>query len=92
MKLLLVFAGVLLLHRSAGAQDTNWVKKNTWYFDNFVKDILPWSLFKETFIGVGPTPSGDFDILFYESIYKKQSFTQSTLLITSKVLRLAVVV
>ena len=72
MKFILVLAGVWLLQPAAGAQDTNWVKTNTWYFDNFVKDKLPWSLFKETYIGVAPTPSGDFDFLFYEAVYKEK--------------------
>ena len=52
------------------AQDSNWVKDNTWYFDNFVKATLPWEIFRETFIGVAPQPSGDFDLLFYETLYK----------------------
>lgn len=70
--LILVMFSVFLFHSNSNAQDTNWVKKNTWYFDNFVKDILPWSLFRETFIGVAPAPSADFDQLFYDLLYKDQ--------------------
>lgn len=70
--IILVLAASLLFQTNSKAQDTNWVKTNTWYFDNFVKDILPWSLFRETFIGVAPTPSGDFDLLFYNTLFKDQ--------------------
>lgn len=65
-----VLAATLILHAGTAAQDTNWVKTNTWYFDNFVKDVLPWSLFRETFIGVAPAPAGDFDQIFYEYLYR----------------------
>lgn len=62
----------LLVAPGAQAQDQNWVKNNTWYFDNFVKDILPWSMFRETFIGVAPSPAADFDQVFYDNLYKDQ--------------------
>lgn len=68
----LILVALLLTASGPRAQDTNWVKTNTWYFDNFVKDVLPWSLFRETFIGVAPTPSGDFDQLFYNYLFKDQ--------------------
>ncbi len=70
--IILVWVAPLLMHTKTLAQDTNWVKTNTWYFDNFVKDVLPWSLFRETFIGVAPEMSGDFDMIFYENLYKDQ--------------------
>lgn len=70
--LLLVLAAFLLGNLPGKAQDPNWVKNNTWYFDNFVKDILPWSIFRETFIGVAPEPSGDFDQIFYDQIFKNK--------------------
>jgi hypothetical protein len=69
--IIVLFVTVLFSEKST-AQDQNWVKNNTWYFDNFVKDILPWSLFRETFIGVAPAPSADFDFIFYEALYKNQ--------------------
>lgn len=61
----LIFSGV-----NINAQDTLWVKNNTWYFDNFSDPELPWSLFRETFTGVAPAPSADFDGLFYNELYK----------------------
>lgn len=70
--LLLVLVTTIMFHKNIVAQDTNWVKKNTWYFDNFVKDVLPWSLFRETFVGVAPAPSADFDQVFYDALYKTQ--------------------
>lgn len=69
---ILVLAATIVVTATTNAQDSNWVKKNTWYFDNFVKDILPWSMFRETFIGVAPAPSADFDQLFYNYLYKDQ--------------------
>ncbi|HEY6062527.1 MAG TPA: hypothetical protein VIV35_02900, partial [Chitinophagaceae bacterium] len=67
--ILIVFAALFMQTRTA-AQDTNWVKNNTWYFDNFVRDTLPWSIFRETFIGVAPAPAADFDQLFYSLMYQ----------------------
>jgi hypothetical protein len=67
--ILIAFAS-LLMHTKTDAQDTNWVKKNTWYFDNFGRDTLPWSIFRETFIGVAPAPAADFDQLFYSQLYQ----------------------
>ena len=67
---ILIFFASLLMFLKADAQDTNWVKNNTWYFDNFSRDTLPWSIFRETFIGVAPAPSGDFDQLFYSQLYQ----------------------
>ena len=69
--ILIVLASVLI-HIKTDAQDTNWVKKNTWYFDNFVRDTLPWSIFRETFIGVAPAPAADFDQLFYTYLFRDQ--------------------
>jgi hypothetical protein len=60
---------IFFLSYESFAQDPKWVKENTWYFDNFVKDTLPWTAFRETFIGVAPQPSGDFDLLFYKELY-----------------------
>lgn len=54
------------------AQDPLWVRDNTWFFDNFTQPELGWDLFRETFIGVAPAPSGDFDLLLYETIYKTE--------------------
>ena len=69
--ILLLIAFLLLPERSLPQpQDTNWVKNNTWYFDNFKDTLLPWSLFRETFTGVAPERSGDFDQIFYEQLYK----------------------
>jgi hypothetical protein len=52
------------------AQDPHWVRDHTWFFDNFKKDTLPWTYFRETFIGVAPEPAGDFDIIFYNELYR----------------------
>jgi hypothetical protein len=65
----LVLSAMLMI-LTTNAQDTTWIKNNTWYFDNFQDPLLPWSLFRETFIGVAPEPSGDFDQLFYNYLYK----------------------
>ena len=70
--IILILAAILLLQTNIYAQDTTWVKNNTWYFDNFQDPELPWSLFRETFIGVAPERSGDFDQLFYDYLYKTE--------------------
>lgn len=56
------------------AQDPLWVRDNTWYFDNFTQAEVGWDVFRETFIGVAPAPSGDFDLLLFETIYKQKLF------------------
>jgi hypothetical protein len=70
IKSVLLIATSFFFMKGGIGQDTSWVKTNTWYFDNFVRDTLPWSLFREAFIGVAPAPSGDFDQLFYDNLYK----------------------
>jgi hypothetical protein len=64
----------LLLSLKTAAQDPNWVRTNTWYFDNFIQAEVGWDVFRETFIGVAPAPSADFDLVFYEAIHKKKLF------------------
>ena len=64
----------LLLSAGVFAQDPLWVRDNTWYFDNFTQPEVGWDVFRETFIGVAPAPSGDFDLLLFETIYKKKLF------------------
>src|SRR6185503_18631761 len=67
-----VFAAILLFTLNTRAQDPDpeWAKRNGWAFYNFTKDSLPWSIFRATFIGVAPSPSADFDLLLYNSLYK----------------------
>lgn len=69
---ILVLFASLFINPKADAQDTNWVKKNTWYFDNFVRDTLPWSIFRENYIGVAPAPAADFDQLFYTYLFRTE--------------------
>src|SRR5688572_25193366 len=68
--LILLLTVTFFFNAKTIAQDPDWVKENTWYFDNFVKDTLPWTMFRETFIGVAPAPSADFDQFFYDGIYQ----------------------
>lgn len=67
-----LFAAILMLSMNTRAQDPDpeWAKRNGWAFYNFSKDTLPWSMFRETFIGVAPTPSADFDQFFYDGMYQ----------------------
>jgi len=69
---ILVLAASFLFHTKTTAQDPDpeWAKRNTWFFDNFTKDSLTWEMFRETFIGVAPAPSADFDQIFYDALYK----------------------
>lgn len=64
----------LFLSTCALAQDPLWVRDNTWYFDNFTQAEVGWDVFRESFIGVAPAPSGDFDLLLFETIYKQKLF------------------
>lgn len=70
--LILLFAGTLVVTAKIKAQDPDpeWTKRNTWFFDNYTKDSLTWAMFRETFIGVAPAPSADFDQVFYDQLYK----------------------
>jgi hypothetical protein len=68
-KIILIFTFFSITFQAA-AQDPLWVRDNTWFFDNFTQPVLGWDLFRETFIGVAPEPSGDFDLLLYDNIYK----------------------
>src|SRR5690242_13477983 len=69
---ILLFAAAILVTAKPKAQDPDpeWARKNGWSFDNFTKDSLTWAMFRETFIGVAPAPSADFDQVFYDAIYK----------------------
>ncbi|MEO6757920.1 MAG: hypothetical protein ABIO24_00595, partial [Saprospiraceae bacterium] len=59
-------------------QDTSFLQKNTWYFDNFntPQNEIPWSLFRETFIGIAPdyNDAGIFDQLMFDELYAKGLF------------------
>ena len=68
----LSLAALFIQSTPVAAQDPLWVRDNTWYFDNFTQAELGWDIFRETYIGVAPTPSGDFDLLFYNSIFKTE--------------------
>ncbi len=71
--LITVLATMLLFTINTVAQqdpDPEWAKRNTWFFDNFDRDSFPWALFRETYIGVAPAPSADFDQIFYNELYK----------------------
>lgn len=59
---------------NAQAKDTAWLLQNTWAFENFDDTNVSWNLFRQSFIGVAPSPSGDFDIAFYEALYKNVLF------------------
>ena len=70
--LILILAAGIFFQTKSIAQDPDpeWAKRNTWFFDNFTKDSLTWARFRETFIGVAPAPSADFDQIFYHALYK----------------------
>lgn len=72
-KIILIFT-LFSAYLPANAQDPLWVRDNTWYFDNFTQAEVGWDVFRETYIGVAPAPSGDFDLLLFETIYKQKLF------------------
>ena len=69
---LVCFAGTQDLQ--AQAKDTSWLRQNTWAFENFDDTNVSWNIFRQTFIGVAPSPSGDFDLVFYNDLYKNTLF------------------
>ncbi len=70
LPVLLLIMLIVTNPKRISAQDPAWVRDNTWFFDNFTKDTLSWDLFRETFIGVAPAPSADFDGFFYDALYQ----------------------
>jgi hypothetical protein len=58
----------------AQGKDTAWLLQNTWAFENFSDTNVSWNLFRQSYIGVAPSPSGDFDIAFYDALYKNVLF------------------
>lgn len=73
-KIIIILLLIYCFSQRAVAQDPLWVRDNTWYFDNFTQSEVGWDVFRETYIGVAPAPSGDFDLLLFETIYKKKLF------------------
>jgi hypothetical protein len=69
----LVFS--IFLASGLQAQDTNWVKQNTWFFDNFIRSesTISWDLYREGFIGLPPTygEAFIFDQVIFDQVYKK---------------------
>ncbi len=72
LKLFSLLFLVMAIQYKALPQDPAWVRDNTWFFDNFTQAELSWDVFRETFIGVAPAPSGDFDLMFYHALYKTE--------------------
>ena len=71
----LLFTGIALcigLAAAAQSEDTAWVRENTWAFHNFDTSNVPWADFRSTFVGVAPSPAGDFDQIFYNQLYKNK--------------------
>lgn len=73
----LLFTGIALcigLAAAAQSEDTAWVRENTWAFHNFDTSNVPWADFRSTFVGVAPSPAGDFDQIFYNQLYKNKLY------------------
>lgn len=64
--------------QNTAAQSVDFVRDNTWSFDNFQRSdtTIFWDLFRESFIGVAPTPAAasPFEVLLFNELYKKQLF------------------
>lgn len=69
--LLIIIAGQFFLSTQARAQDTNFVRINTWHFENFTDSTCTWDLFREAFIGIPPTYSEAFvfDQVIYDNVF-----------------------
>jgi hypothetical protein len=57
----------------AWGQDTNFVRKNTWYFENFGDSTVSWDLFRENYIGIPPNYNDAFyfDRVLFDEVYTK---------------------
>lgn len=60
------------------AQSVDFVRDNTWSFNNFQRSdtTIFWDLFRDSYIGVAPTPAAasPFEVLLFNELYKKQLF------------------
>ena len=59
--------------RPSFCQDTNFVRVNTWRFENFGDSIPSWDVFRETYIGIAPTygEASPFDQILYDQVHSK---------------------
>jgi len=67
------FAACLVLltlsYNRISAQGPEWVRDNTWFFDNFKDSNVSWNVFRESYIGVAPSRSLDFDGIFFDELF-----------------------
>lgn len=75
-QLLFIICAICWQHGQA--QSVDFVRDNTWSFDNFQRSdtTIFWDLFREAYIGIAPTPAAasPFDVLLFNELYKKQLF------------------
>ncbi|MBL7810141.1 MAG: hypothetical protein JNN28_20130 [Saprospiraceae bacterium] len=71
--LFLFAASQVFFIKSANCQDTNFVRINTWHFENFSDSLPSWDVFRETYIGVAPTyaSASIFDQILYDNVHAK---------------------
>lgn len=72
-RLFIFAAGQVFFTGPVFCQDTNFVRTNTWHFENFGDSIPSWDVFRETYIGIAPTyeSASIFDQIFYDSVHSK---------------------
>ncbi|MBK8920109.1 MAG: hypothetical protein IPM81_01135 [Saprospirales bacterium] len=71
--ILLFIAGKAFFSTPAYGQDTNFVRVNTWHFENFRDSTSTWDLFREAYIGIAPTydQAFVFDQVIYDNVFSQ---------------------
>ncbi len=74
----IIFSFLMILGFYAQAQDTNFVKFNTWSFDNYTIDasLITWDMYRQNYIGIPPThgDANPFEQAIFDHVYKPELF------------------
>lgn len=77
MRIILIFL-TLLIGMNVRGQDTNYVKINTWSFDNYTLEdsLVTWEMFRRGYIGIPPDydEANPFEQVMFDKVYKEILF------------------
>lgn len=68
----LLVASLSVMMCAGLARGDDFVEQYGWRFTNFKDATLPWDVYRDTYIGIPPTLSSGFDVLFYDNVYKTE--------------------
>ena len=73
-----LFSFLMLLGLGLWAQDTNFVKINTWSFDNYTKadSLITWEMYRQNYIGIPPSygDANPFEQALFDHVYTTELF------------------